>query len=63
MNDPRKDGKAGAAALPAASPEPGCNAGYAEDKPANRAQARIPGARPEPDAEEGGLEHDPDPDA
>ena len=49
--------------VPAAHPDPACNTGYAEPKPKDKAQALIPGAKPPPDDEEGGLEHDPDPDA
>ena len=63
MNRSRNDADQKATTLPVASPEPGCNAGYAEDRPKDKAQAQIPGARPEPDAEEGGLEHEPDSEA
>jgi hypothetical protein len=55
----RKD--ADANSVPTAHPDPGCNGGYAEPKPKDKAQAQIPGAKPEPDTEEGGLEHEPDP--
>ena len=61
MNRSRNDADQKATTLPVASPEPGCNPGYAEDRPKDKAQAQIPGARPEPDAEAGGLEHEPDP--
>ena len=47
--------------VPIRHPDPGCNTGYAEEKPKDKAQAQIPGAKPEPDAEAGGLKHDPDP--
>lgn len=49
--------------VPAAHPDPECNTGYAEPKPASKQQAQIPGAKPEPDSEEGGLEHESDPEA
>ena len=61
MGRPRNDDAPAPTAVPLAHPEPGCTPGYAEDRPADKAQARIPGARPQPDAEEGDLEHDPDP--
>lgn len=47
--------------VPAASPDPACNTGYAEPKPRNKGEAQIPGAKPKPDSEDGDLEHDPDP--
>lgn len=47
--------------VPAASPDPACNTGYAEPKPRNKQEAHIPGAKRAPDAEDGGLEHDSDP--
>ena len=50
-------------AVPTGHPDPACNTGYAEPKPKDKAQAQIPGAKPKPDDEEGGLEHDPDPEA
>ena len=61
MRHHRRDEDAKATAVPVASPKPGGNTGYAEDKPKDKAQAQIPGGRPEPDGEEGGLEHEPDP--
>lgn len=47
--------------VPAASPDPAGNTGYAEPKPADKHQARMPGAKETPDSEEGGLDHEPDP--
>ncbi len=47
--------------VPMASPDPACNAGYAETKPCTKEQAQIPGAKQPPDGEEGGLEYEPDP--
>ena len=61
MTDLKKD--SGATRVPIAHPDPGCNTGYAEPKPKDKAQAQIPGAQPglELEVEEGGLSHDPDP--
>ncbi len=47
--------------MPAASPDPARNTGYAEPRPRSKEQARIQGAKQAPNTEEGGLEHEPDP--